>query len=103
MAHISYLHYIYIYITYSSSDYRKTRSLNALIRRSIYSEDFLRFIPCRTKVPCFRLIAGDVAQRRSSDLIANDLDRYNNLDGRCGHQTETSFRQWMRDRERSSR
>ena len=38
VAHTLYLQYIFNYITYRSSDYRKTRLLNALIRQSIYSE-----------------------------------------------------------------
>ena len=42
-----------IYITYKSSDYRKTRLLNTHIRRILYTEHFSLFSPSGTKIPCF--------------------------------------------------
>ena len=72
MAYILYLHYIFNYITYRSSDYRKTRLLNVFIRRSIYSEYFTRFVPCGTKVPSFYLNAGRVAHRGALDDIRDE-------------------------------
>ena len=72
MAHILYLHYIFNDITYMSSDYRKTKLLNALIRCSIYSEYFMQFIPCGTKVPSFYLNARRVAHRGVLDDIRDE-------------------------------
>ena len=67
-AYFIFLIYI-IYITHKSSDYRKTRLLNPIFSRTLYTDESPQFIPCGTKIFPFSLFQGDVVSFRASDSI----------------------------------